>query len=96
MTCRAGRRGAPVKVQWLEEPAACTDGACRAVTVRAYHGLRDRGVSDRAAFEASVTLFRLRHKERTARDAILQVAEWISDDLDCEPDGPPAAGPSPR
>ena len=58
--------------------------------MQAYRGLRARGVSDRAAFEASVTLYRLRHTSSSQRDAIYQVAEWISDDLERDADGPSA------
>ncbi len=89
MTCRVNRRAASIVVRWQEEGAVCRDGECQVATVRAYRELRERGLSDRAAFDASVTLFRLRHKAASPRDAILQVAEWISDDLERESDGPP-------
>ena len=87
MTCRVTRRGAPLTVRLLDDQPACRDGECRGAAVQAYRGLRARGVSDRAAFEASVTLYRLRHTASSQREAIYQVAEWISDDLERDTDG---------
>lgn len=61
--------------------AACLcDGGdgCRQAVTRTYRELRERGVSDRFAFEAGLRLYGLRHPEvprAAARDC---VAGWIS------------------
>jgi hypothetical protein len=58
---------------------ACTTGdGCRQAVTRTYRELRQRGVSDRYAFEAGLRLYGLRHPEvppAAARDC---VADWIS------------------
>ena len=63
-------------------PGQCSDvDSCRRAVTRAYRELRAHGVVDRAAFEAGVTLYRIRHPEILAHEARDRVAEWISEEL---------------
>lgn len=59
---------------------ACAD-SCRRAVIRTYRELRNRGVSDRFAFEAGLRLYSLRHPEATPRVARDNVADWISEEL---------------
>jgi hypothetical protein len=54
--------------------------ACRQATLRAYNGLRARGVIDPHAFDAAVTVFRHHHPEARPQQARHIVAEWIAPD----------------
>lgn len=54
---------------------------CRIAATRAYRELRQRGVPDRPAFEAAVTLYRCHHPEIKDGEAKWIVAEWISEEL---------------
>ena len=53
---------------------------CRTAATRAYRELRQRGVPDRPAFEAAVTLYRYHHPETARGEAKWLVAEWITEE----------------
>jgi len=55
--------------------------ACRRAVTRTYHELREHGIHDPMAFQASLRVYCLRHPEVPPADARDRVAAWISDEL---------------
>ncbi|MEN3951399.1 hypothetical protein [Iodidimonas sp. SYSU 1G8] len=61
----------------IAQNASCI---CQNAAIRAYEGLRERGVRDLHAFDAAVTVFRHHHPEVRPEQARHAVAEWIAPD----------------
>lgn len=97
MTCRVTRIHRKPNLRLLRNPSEPVEAVhlgqaseteeragCRAAVIRVYRELRQRGLDDRASFDASVTLYRLRHPRADRRTAIDIVSEWICLELDSE------------
>lgn len=65
----------------MDRTAANNEGAdgcsCRDAVTRAYGELRRREVPERAAFEAAITIYRLRHPEQSVARSRDVIAEWL-------------------
>ena len=53
------------------------DCNCRAVVTRVYRELREKGLSDPAAFDSAARVFALYHPETTPRGSCYAIAEWL-------------------
>ena len=69
-------------------------GECRSAAIRAYSGLRSRGLGEMVAFDASVRVYRHYHPGSTADRARDLVAHWIEEDIGSAVPVPAGTGPS--
>lgn len=52
---------------------------CEAAVIRAFHELRQKGVSERSAFESAARVYSYHHPEVPHREARFKISEWLAE-----------------